>query len=52
MDRQLNPVPAENLTTLPVRDDATINRLTAQVPNPFFPLLPGTALSGRNVARS
>lgn len=49
---QLDPVPAEYLSTLPVRDNTTINRLTAQVPNPFFPLLPGTNLSGRNVARS
>jgi hypothetical protein len=29
-----------------VRDQATINFLSAQVPNPFYPLLPETSLSG------
>jgi len=48
----LNPVPAQYLSTLPVRDQQTINHLSAQVTNPFFPLLPGTGLAGRNVARS
>ncbi|MBM3747701.1 MAG: TonB-dependent receptor [Acidobacteria bacterium] len=50
--RQYNPVPAAYLSRSPVRDQATIDRLTAQVANPFYPLLPGTGLSGRNVARS
>lgn len=48
---QLNPVPAQYLSRSPVRDQQTIDHLSAQVPNPFFPLLPGTGLSGRNVAR-
>ena len=49
---QLNAVPAQYLSTSPVRDDATNNRLTQQVPNPFAGLLPGTGLNGANVARS
>lgn len=48
--RQYDGVPNALLSTSPVRDQATINYLTAQVPNPFFPL-PGTGLSGQNVAR-
>jgi hypothetical protein len=35
-----------------VRDQATINFLSAQVPNPFYPLLPGTSLSGNTVSPS
>ena len=50
--RQLNGVPLQYLSTSPVRDDATNNRLTQQVPNPFVGLLPGTGLNGANVARS
>ena len=50
--RQLNAVPGEYFSTSPVRDDATNNRLTQQVPNPFAGLLPGTGLNGGNVARS
>ena len=50
--RQLNGVPTQYLSTSPVRDDATNNRLTQQVPNPFAGLLPGTGLNGANVARS
>ena len=50
--RQLNGVPLQYLSTSAVRDDATNNRLTQQVPNPFVGLLPGTGLNGANVARS
>ena len=35
-----------------VRDQATINYLSAAVNNPFYPLLPKTGLSGTTVARS
>lgn len=52
VSRQLDPVPAEYLSKSPVRDQAVIDRMTAQVANPFYPLLAGTNLSGRNVARS
>jgi hypothetical protein len=40
------------LSTSPTRDQATIDFLAAAVPNPFFPLLPGTGLSGTTVARN
>ncbi len=46
VDRALNYVPAQFLSTLPTRDQATIDRLTAVVPNPFRNLLPGTGLNG------
>ncbi len=32
---QLNTIPRQDLSTLPVRDQATITTLTANVPNPF-----------------
>ncbi|MDX1979518.1 MAG: hypothetical protein SFV51_04560, partial [Bryobacteraceae bacterium] len=35
VNTQLNPIPREYLSTLPVRDTATINSLTAAIPNPF-----------------
>jgi hypothetical protein len=50
--RQLNAVPGQYFSTSPVRDDATNNRLTQQVPNPFAGLLLGTGLNGANVSRS
>ena len=49
--RQLNAVPQQYLSTSPVRDDATNNRLSQQVPNPFLGLVP-TGLTGANVSRS
>jgi hypothetical protein len=50
--RQYDAVPGVYLSRSPVRDTQTINFLTAAVPNPFYPLLPGTNLSGTSVARS
>jgi Carboxypeptidase regulatory-like domain/TonB dependent receptor len=50
--RDLNPIPGQYLSTSPVRDDATNNYLTQQVPNPFVGLLPGTTLNGTTVSRS
>ena len=50
--RQYDTLPAADLSTSPVRDPTTINYLTAQVANPFYPLLPGTNLSSLTVARS
>jgi hypothetical protein len=35
-----------------VRDQAAINFLNAQVPNPFYPLLPKTNLASTAVSRS
>jgi hypothetical protein len=40
------------MSTLGVRDQTAINLLTAQVPNPFYPLLPRTNLSATTVAVS
>lgn len=45
-------MPNRYLSTSPVRDQATINLLNAQVVNPFYPLLPGTGLAGNTVPRS
>ena len=50
--RQVNPVPRNYLSASPVRDQSTIDYLGAQAPNPFYPLLPGTSLSGSNTSRS
>jgi outer membrane receptor protein involved in Fe transport len=44
-----NFVPARFLSTSPERDQAAINRLTANVANPFAGLLPGTTLYGSTV---
>ncbi len=43
---QLNVIPRQDLSTLPVRDQALISSLTSTVPNPFAGLLPGTNLNG------
>ncbi|MGH9720960.1 MAG: TonB-dependent receptor domain-containing protein [Bryobacteraceae bacterium] len=50
--RQLDAVSERYYSTSPVRDQAAIDFLSTNVPNPFFPLLPRTNLSGANVARS
>lgn len=50
--RNLDALPDQYLSTSPFRDQTTINLLTGAVPNPFYPLLPGTSLSGTTVARS
>jgi hypothetical protein len=51
-DFDVNPVPREYLTTSNVRDNATINFLTANVANPFRGLLPGEGLNGSTTSRS
>ena len=48
---ELNAVPKQYFSTSPVRDQATNDRLTAAVANPFFPLLPGTNLAAATVQR-
>ncbi|MBI4908917.1 MAG: carboxypeptidase regulatory-like domain-containing protein, partial [Acidobacteria bacterium] len=52
--RDLNAVPAQYLSRLLVRDTATINFLSQQVPNPFFGLsdFAGSGLQGQNVSRA
>jgi carboxypeptidase family protein/TonB-dependent receptor-like protein len=54
MSQSLNNVPAQYLSKSPVRDQATINFLSAAVPNPFsgLPQFAGTSLSGTTVSRS
>ena len=51
INRQMNAIPARFLSTSPVRDQATIDALNRQVPNPFFPNLPGTGLGAANTSR-
>ncbi len=51
--KNLDALPNSYLSTSPVRDQATINYLTTNVPNPFKGLLPGTSLgTNTTVARS
>jgi hypothetical protein len=50
--KNLNALPDQYLSTTGTRDQTTINYLSAQVANPFYPLLPGTGLAGTTVARS
>lgn len=54
VSRELNPVPAEYLSTSPVRDQKTIDFLSAQVTNPFFgiPEFAGTPLGNQRVSRA
>jgi hypothetical protein len=47
----INAIPARYLSSSRVRDDATINFLSANVKNPFQNLLPGTSLNGSTVQR-
>ena len=48
--RSLNYTPGEYLSTSPVRDQAVIDRLSRNLPNPMAGLLPGTSLNGANVS--
>jgi hypothetical protein len=50
-DIELNGVPAQYLSTAQARDQAVIDYLGTQVPNPFAGLLP-TGQNGANTARS
>ncbi len=52
VDHNFNGTPLQYLSTSPTRDQATIDRLSANVPNPFAGLLPGTSINGSVVARS
>jgi hypothetical protein len=52
LNRNFDALPDVYLSTSPVRDQTTINTLTGAVPNPFYPLLPGTSLSGTTVPRT
>lgn len=53
-NRNINATPNEYLSTSATRDDARNSYLTANVPNPFFGLMPTTAAAafqGQNIAR-
>jgi len=50
--KDLDPIPNQVLSRSPVRDQATIDYLSANVPNPFVGLLPGTSLNTATIARS
>lgn len=50
-DLELNNVPSQYLSLSRLRDQAAVDLLGAQVPNPFAGLLP-TGFTGANVARS
>jgi hypothetical protein len=50
--QDLDPTPRQYMSTLPARDQATINALGAQVANPFYPLLPSTNLASTTVSAS
>jgi len=50
--RDINALSNNYLSTSTVRDQRTIDYLSAQVPNPYFPLLPRTNLAGTTVSRA
>jgi hypothetical protein len=50
-DFNLNALPRQYLTTSSVRDDATINFLSANVANPFAGLVPGETLNNATTQR-
>jgi hypothetical protein len=52
LSRNYVVTPRQYLSTSPVRNTAVINMLSAAVPNPFYPLLPGTGLSGQTTTVS
>jgi hypothetical protein len=54
VSRSLKPLPNQYLSTSPTRDQATINYLTANLPNPFngIPQFVGTNLSGTVIPRT
>lgn len=51
VSRQWDFIPGQYLSTSPTRDQATINRMTGAVANPFAGLVPRTALNGASVQR-
>ena len=51
-NRSLDYLPVQYLSTLPYRDQPTIDYLSALVTNPYAGLIPGTSLNGATVSRS
>uniref|UniRef100_Q022J6 TonB-dependent transporter Oar-like beta-barrel domain-containing protein n=1 Tax=Solibacter usitatus (strain Ellin6076) TaxID=234267 RepID=Q022J6_SOLUE len=54
VSRSYKPFPNQYLSTSPVRDQATINYLSASLPSPFanIPIFAGTGLAGSVISRS
>lgn len=52
VEQNVNGTPVQFLSTSPTRDQAAIDRLSANVANPFAGLLPGTNINGSLVPRS
>ena len=52
VNHNFNATPLQFLSTSPLRDQATIDRLSSNVANPFAGLLPGTGLNGSVISRS
>lgn len=52
LNQQLDFVPAQYLSRAPFRDQPVIDRLSANLTNPFTGLIPGTGLDGTTVSRS
>src|SRR5262249_28465306 len=52
ISRDLDSIPLQYLSRSPVRDQANIDYMTTNFPNPFYPLLPGTGLAGSTVQRA
>ncbi len=50
-DFNMNPIPRQYLTTSPIRDQATVDFLSANVTNPFRGLLPGEGLNSNTAQR-
>src|SRR5260370_22115486 len=50
--QDLDPIPRQYFSTLPMRDQTTINLPNSQVSNPFYPLLPRTNVTSHTVALS
>jgi hypothetical protein len=50
--RNIDALPDEYLSSSIVRDNTNYSKLTTNVKNPFYPLLPSTSLSGSTVATS
>jgi hypothetical protein len=50
--REFNGTPLQYLSRSPVRDDVTNNYLSANLPNPFAGLIPGTTRNGATIGRA
>ncbi|MBI4873105.1 MAG: TonB-dependent receptor [Acidobacteria bacterium] len=51
VSREFNSIPTQYLSTSPVRDNDRNSYLTANLPNPFAGLLPGTGRTGATISR-